>query len=243
MNQIMGNRLTLWAVLCCIHLTTLSGSHAQGANEEVKDVGQSFRVTLFNEWNGPDLFVKAKKSYALLEAHKMSYTKPYRYLSGKPIVVYTKMLTAEGEEQYIPYARFPVTAKILEPLLVLHWDAKANKAGGKVLEFSARKFGYGSYQLVNLSESKVLGYIGDQKKRFSCGPKSEYISNFTFENGARTPIAVYTVNGRKVDLVFSTLTIHRERKRVILFLHAEKNKLGRMVYRSQSLVDFKNEEK
>ena len=236
----MWNHLRRCLVLCCIQLGVLS-CYAQEVGENSEDGTKGFRVTLFNKWEGPELFIKVKKSYVLLEAYKMAYTKTFRYPAGEPVVLYTKQLNDEGKEDYLPYIKIPVSETILEPLLVLYWQAKAKKGSGKVLEFSARKFGYGSYQLVNLSSTKIFGYIGTKKNIFSCNPNTEYISRFSIKNRARTPIAIYISNNNKPDLVFSTLTIHREKKRVILFLHAEENELGRLIYRSQSLVDFKTE--
>ena len=71
-------------------------------------------------------------------------------------------------------------------------------------------------------------------------PGAAYLSKFSHENGNRTPITAFVKSGEEASLVYSTLTIHRERKRVILFLKPERNNLKRLVYRSQSLVDFKN---
>ena len=230
-------------LLPCIYLASLLSSLAQTNDKNVeKERGPAFRVTLFNDWEGPELFVRTKKSYTVLEAHKMAYTKPFRRSKEKPITLYIKALNDDGEEMHKPYLQVQVPVAILEPLLVLHWNAKTKKAGGMVVEFSPRRFGYGTYQIINLSEAKIYGYIGDKQKRYSCKPRAEYISQATYKNGARTPIAAYVAKDKKPSLVYSTLTIHRERKRVILFLKPERNKLNRLVYRSQSLVDFRREE-
>jgi hypothetical protein len=229
-------------LLPCIYLAGLLSCVAQTSDKnEEKEHGPAFRVTLFNDWEGPELFVRKKKSYTVLEAHKMAYTKPFRRSKEKPIALYTQSLSDDGEETYKPFLQIRVPSSILEPLLVLHWNAAAKKAGGMVVEFSPRKFRYGTYQLVNLSEAKIYGYIGDKKNRYSCKPKSVYISQAKYKNGARTAIVVYAAKDKKPSLVYSTLTIHRQRKRVILFLKPERNKLNRLVYRSQSLVDFKRE--
>ena len=230
-------------LLPCLYLAGLLSCLAQtNDNNEEKEHGPAFRVTLFNDWEGPELFVRTKKKHTVLKAHKMAYTKPFRRSREKPIALYIQALNDDGEEIYKPYLKVRVPATILEPLLVLHWNAKAKKAGGMVVEFSPRRFGYGTYQLVNLSGAKIYGYIGDIKNRYSCKPKSVYISQATYKNGARTPISAYVAKDKKPSLVYSTLTIHRQRKRVILFLKPERNKLNRLVYRSQSLVDFRREE-
>ncbi len=233
----MTSPLKTCLLICCSYLAATAVSVAQEGGKEIK---RGFRVTLFNEWKGPELFVKTKKSYAVLKAHRMAYTKKLRLFPGEPIILFTKSLDPEGEEKYKPFAQFRIPASTLEPLLVLHWNAAAGKAGGKVIEFSTRRFGYGTYQLVNLSDTKIFGYIGDKKQLYACNPRDAYISSFRLENVVRTPITAYIANGDEPLLVFSTLTIHRERKRVILFFKAERNKLNRLVYRSQSLVDFRH---
>lgn len=238
----LKSRLEVCLITCSILLAMLISGNAQQRQNEEEKGGKGFRVTLFNDWEGPQLFVKVKKSYVELEAHKMAYTQTFRYSAAEPIVLYSEQTNDEGEVEFMPFIKFAVGKEIIEPLLVLSWQAESKKGAGKILEFSPKRFGYGHYQIVNLSGVKIGGYIGDKKKVFSCDPMSEYISRYKYENGLRTPIAVYTTVSAKPSLVFSTLTIHRVQKRVILFLNAEKNKLGRLVYRSQSLVDFKVEE-
>ena len=243
MNAFSISPMKTCILLPCIYLASLLSSLAQTNDEnEEKEHGPAFRVTLFNDWEGPELFVRTKKSYTVLEAHKMAYTKPFRRSKEKPIALYIKALNDEGEEMHKPYLQVQVPVAILEPLLVLHWNAKTKKAGGMVVEFSPQRFGYGTYQLVNLSGAKIYGYIGDKKNRYSCKPKSQYISQAKYKNGERTGIAAYIAKDKKPSLVYSTLTIHRERKRIILFLKPGRSKLGRLIYRSQSLVDYRQEE-
>lgn len=167
------------------------GTWHAAAQEEDKS-GNHYRVTLFNAWEGPELFVRVKKSYERLEAFRMAYTKPFRYSTDQPIIFYVKVVTEDGEEDYQPFLKIPVPPMVLQPMLVLHWNEKDAKGGGKVVEFSPRKFPYGSYQVVNLSHARIAGYIGDQKKKFSCKAGGEYISPANFVNKARTPIAAYS---------------------------------------------------
>ena len=195
---------------------------------------------MFNEWKGPDLFVKTRKSHVPLKAHRMAYSRPFRLSEGRRIVLYEKVLGEDGKETFEPYLQWQLPGSIDEPLLLLFWDPEAKRGGGKIIEFSPKRFRYGSYQLVNLSSTRILGYVGSKKNRFACDPWAAYISKFSHENGDRTPIAAFVESDGEASLVFSTLTIHRERKRVILFLKPARNKLNRLVFRSQSLVDFES---
>ncbi len=232
----MKNRLKTCLILCVFYLGNAWVSHAQ--ENDTEENGSRFRVTLFNEWGGPQLYVKTTQSYLPLEAYQMAYTKAFRYPSDKPISLYAKLPSEDSTEEYKAYLTVQVPQSLRVPLLVLYWRPEENTAGGKVVEFSSQKFRYGSYQIVNLSKEKIIGYLGDKKNVFSCEPQSCYISPFSFKNGERTAIVAFISQNDEPDLVYSTLTIHRQRKRVILFLNAETNKLGRLVYRSRSLVDF-----
>ena len=146
----MSKCLKAYPLVLCILLWNICIASAQESKE--KESGKTYRITLFNKWKGPEVFIK-KKSYVPLQAHKMAYTKPFRYPLGEPIVIYSKIISEKGEEKYMPYLNIRVPTSIIEPLLVLFWDSQKKKAGGKIVEFSNRVFRYGTYQLVNLSNT------------------------------------------------------------------------------------------
>lgn len=224
--------LLAWALMASILSVPIRG-------EETEADGRTFRATLFNEWDGPQLFVKVKSDHEPLDLHQMAYTKPFPYKAGSPITLYSEQTDPESaESRYIPSIRVPVPDAITEPMLILYWDKEKKSGGGKIVEFSARKFPYGTYQFVNLGEAPIAGYIGKKENRFICKGHSELITPDILKNGDRTPIVIHAKAGKETPLVYSTTTIHRSAKRVIVFLTPEVNKLDRLVYRSSTLVDF-----
>lgn len=208
---------------------------AQEAAEE-KKAGKRYKATLFNAWGGPDLFTKGKDGYLPLKPAKYSYTQPYKY-ADSVIELYTKGVSAEGEEVYLVAMSVPVATSIEEPLLVLAWDRGAKKPHGKVIEFSPKKFKYGSYQIANFSSLTIGGYVGSKKNKVICKPNSEAIAKFNLKEKGATPIVLYTSIGGQTKKVFGTITMHRDSKRAIYLLYAETNNLGQPVFRSIVIVD------
>ena len=201
-----------------------------------------YRVSLFSAWKGPTLYYKGKKEeYHPLEAYKMSYTKPLPYERGKPIIFYTKIENTGEEPVYQPYLRTALPVQVIEPLIVLYWSQKSQKGYSQVLEFSPRRFPYGSYQFVNLGSTNIVGYIKEKTHRFQCAPLKSTISNKSAKNGEVIPIEMVTKNGAETVLVYSSVVKHRNQKRMIFFLYPEKSQTGRLVYKVDLLEDYSQE--
>ena len=212
---------------------------AQDADPKIK--GKTFRATLFNQWGGPDLYVKHKKSLVRIQPAKCSYTRPYRYRENV-INFYKKTLSEEGEETYTVSLRVEVPPSVKEPLVILAWNNQTKQAVAKAIDFSPTNFRYGSYQIVNMSNFPIGGFIGKKTNTFICRPKQEYISSFEFAHQAATPIVIYSKIDGESQKVFGSITTHRKRKRSIYILYPERNKIDQIVYQSIVIVDHKKSE-
>ena len=206
--------------------------------EDTKKVGSTFRATLFNIWGGPQLYVQENKKYVTINPAKYSYSSRYRY-KDNVTVFFEKITTAEGEEQYKPVIRVPIPITIEEPLIVLFWNTKTKKPLAKAIEFSPKKFKFGTYQIINFSDKPIAGYIGKKTNKILCKPASSYITSFNFQSGERTPIVFYAKEGDQMKKVFGSMTIHKDRKRAIYLMYGEINKLKQLVYQGTVIVDFK----
>ena len=233
----MNKQLNTIILIICFLGTSAFNCVAQKDDAELKG-NRGFRVTLANKWTGPELFVKSKKGHALLKIHQQTYTRTFRSPKKKPIELFIRVTDPEGEEIYKPYLQFEVNQTMLEPLVVLHWNEKDKKGGGMLIEYSPKKFPYGTYMILNLSNKKLVGYIGNKKHTYYCEPYKTYVSK-EYKNKSRIPITAYISKESKPSLVFSTLKIHSSRMRHILFLTPEKTKLNRIVLRSKALTDSK----
>ena len=205
---------------------------------------KGFRVTLFNKWGGPQLHILEKQTYVPLRVHKSAYTRIIPFQKDNSIILYSKVDGKKGHEGYKPFLRVHVPDSINEPLLLLNWNSKDQKVEERIIEFSPRKFKYGTYQIVNLSDTPISGAIGAQYNSYTCEAQSSYISNFDIKEGAKIPITAYAKKTEvNLSLVYSVPTIHRHRKRVIFFLKPERNKTGHLTCKAQSVVDFVKTEK
>lgn len=230
-------RLLQIFIVCAV---SASGIAFAGSQIAELSPGQGFRVTLFSNWEGPDLYVRYDQNYEPLRAYRSAYTRVFPFPEEGVIALYAKVDLENNKESYQPIFQVQVPETIAEPMLLLFWDANNQRAGGKIIEFSPGKFPYGSYQIVNISDSPLYGYIGAKENLYTCKERGgTYISDFRFKQGDKIPIKSYIrQESASYSVVFSTLTIHREKKRVILFLIGKRNNEGRLIYHSQSLVDY-----
>lgn len=227
-------------LLSAVWLNSSPSALAQEAEIE-EGKGKSYRVTLFGKWEGDELFSKQKSEYLPVNPAKSSYTRRIQY-SGDSIVLYKKGVSEEGEEIYLAALSVNVPADIIEPLMILAWDNTNMKPYGKVIEFSPRKFPYGTYQIVNLSNFQLGGHIGEKANHVHCMPGKSQIASFDIENGEAAPIVFYTQIDGKTQKVFGSITIHRDRKRSVFLMSPQTNKLGRIVFQSSVIVDVAKQE-
>lgn len=222
-------------------LSSVLYSAAQ-ADDTEEGKAKTYRATLFNKWEGGELYTKHKKGYSLLEPARKSYTQSFKYKESS-IVLFKKGLSEEGEEIYLPALTVSVPPAIIEPLLILAWDSSKEKPVAKVIEFSPRKFPYGSYQIVNLSKLPLGGYIGEKSNKILCKAGKEYITPFALKNAEAAPIVFYTSINNELKKVFGSITIHRNQKRAIYLMNAQTNKLGTVVFQGSVIVDIEKQQK
>lgn len=211
-------------------------------NKKIEANKAGYRVSLFSDWAGPQLYYKGKKGkYSELEAFRMAYTKKLPFTHGQPITFYTKIETGVDEPIYQPYLTLPISSKVVEPLVVLYWSARDKKGQGQILEFSPTRFKYGSYQVVNLGQTPIIGYVGDKSDIFKCQANRSIISSSSLKNGEVIPIEMITSIKSTRKVVYSTSAKYRDEKRTILFLYPKTSSTQRISYRAQVLEDFSQE--
>ena len=219
--------------------SVLHASAQEDGTEKKK--GKTYRATLFNKWKGAPLFTKHKKDYIPIKPAKYSYTRLFSY-KEQAIELYKKGVSEEGEEIYIPALKVNVPTTILEPLLILAWDMNKQKPTAKVIEFSPKKFPYGSYQIVNFSALPLEGYIGAKSNGIRCMPSKTYITRFAFKAHKATPIVFYARINNELKKVFGSITMHKPTKRAVYLMFPQKNKLGRFLIQSSVIVDFERKQ-
>lgn len=227
-------------LLCAIWVSSSICAFAQEADDE-EEKGKTYRASLFGDWGGYELFTKQKSEYLPVRPARSSYTGHIRYTDDS-IVLYKKSVSEEGEEIYLAALSVNVPAGIIEPLMILAWDHTNMKPTGKVIEFSPRKFPYGTYQIVNLSKFQLGGHIGEETNRILCKPGQSQLASFDIENGEAAPIVFYTRIDGETKKVFGSITIHRNRKRSVFLMYPQTNKLGRLVFQSSVIVDIAKQE-
>jgi len=210
---------------------------AQGVDQEDDKKGRTFQVTCFNAWQGPELFVKEKGSHVLLSPAMYTCTKPYKYTEGT-IQLFKKGVDSEGEEIFTPVVITKVPGGMIEPLLILIWDARQKKAVTKVIEYSPRKFHYGSYQIVNFSKLTIGGYIGAKTNKLVCKPYSSHLASFSIKEQEKSPIQLFAKVGDDVKKVYGSITVHKKKKRIVYLLYPTLDKLNRVSLSSRSIVSY-----
>ena len=218
-------------------ILVIQSSAAPESTNEVK-----FRATCLSSWNGPDLYLlSTDNTYLAFTVHSMAYTKTHTHQRNEPITIFQKSTAEDSKESHTPLLKVTIPNTIREPLIALHWDDTSMECTSTVLEFSPEKFPYGSYQIVNLSDIEIEGYIGTEENKISCAAKQQSILNFQFEPGSRIAIVFQHKINDQIKNVFSSLAFHRQRKRVILFFTSKATKNGRINYSTRPLVDYKPE--
>ncbi|MBK1831552.1 hypothetical protein JIN77_12500 [Verrucomicrobiaceae bacterium R5-34] len=217
------------------------GTAAADKRQEEKNLS-GFRVSLFSEWGGKQLYVKGRKGdFRELKAYKMSYTQKFPFAKDQPITLFTKVERPDAEPVYTPYLTVKKPVDVVEPLLILYWSKQLKKGSAQVLEFSPRRFKYGSYQVVNLGATPVLGYVQDKKNRFLCAPKKSVINSYSVENGTVIPIEMITKIGDEPKVVYSSVVKHIKQRRMIFFIYPQTKASGKVQYRTQVMEDYFNE--
>lgn len=228
------------ALVMLISVCTLSAQQAQESEEDQKG-SRVYRATLFNQWGGPELYVKEKKGFSVIKPAKYSYTRPYKY-KGNVIEFFYKTVNAEDRVVYQPVMQSKISPLIEEPLVIIVWDKIKKRPLAKAVEFSPNKFKYGSYQIVNFSGRPLAGYIGDKKNMIKCGSNQSKVTQFKFPHNAMLPMKFYASVDGATDKVFGSMTKHRENKRAVYLIYATRDKQGRIKYQSTVIVDNKKSE-
>lgn len=223
-------------------LTSIPSVHAQNQNRRATEKqaarGASFKVASWKGWSGQDLYIaksgNAEKNNEMIKIDilNLRYSDNYPFKRSNPVVFYHK--TDNDEQPYLPALSVPIPPGCRKPLILLHPEKE--KINHIVYDLNDKDFPFGSYKVVNFTNSPLLIQFG--KKRSKLPPRK----SASFKPGGLEKRAVgckIGINqGGITKVVYSNMLMRRPHKRMIMFFYSDKDQAGRPVIKSRSLVDF-----
>lgn len=228
--------------LICFPATAQSSANERDTLSSENDReyrGKTFKVVCWGEWTKEDLYIgRPRKSregrMTKVSILNMRQSKAYPYKSGEPVVFYKQ--TDDEKKPYEKVISVTIPQTCSEPLIML--VLKKKKVEHMVYDLDAKQFPYGSFRVVNFSPLELRTIVG--KDKFILKPKSDrtVIPNSSGKPKA-VPCRVAVKSKNKTKVVYSSMLMNRPYKRHMLFFYPTKDEVGRTVFRSRSLVDFK----
>jgi len=225
--------LGLWLII----FSAMPNLSAEPTTKENAKKGRHFKVACLGEWSGGALFVSSAqkkpdtKKMIEVPIFDMSYSPSLPYKVGQPIQFFKKT-----ESEKTPY-KLALSVKIPEnikaPLVLLMSHDK--KISYRVFELDPKAFPFGSWRMVNLSKKNLVAAMDKEVKPLP--PGKEMIFHASGKKFVKSWVRIGSKDSK--EIVFSTMIIRRDFKRVIVFLGGGRDTHGQATLNSRMLVDFK----
>ncbi|GAA5495421.1 hypothetical protein Rhal01_01596 [Rubritalea halochordaticola] len=232
-KTIQACMMTMFLMLGSLGLSFAQDA-AENAGEALGGNGkQIFSVTVLGDWKGDKLFVKQDTEYKELSVYDLSITGPLKYQRKEGVVLYQQE-KVDGEFGYKPVRVVKIPPGIKHPLLLFMFNGK--EWGVRIYELDDSNFPGGAYCFVNLCKVPILAKLNDKGQILKPG-KEVLVKRGVTENERVMISASVEGKGGKVETLFSTMSINRPQKRMIMFF-APTEKNGMKTIGCRSLVTY-----
>jgi hypothetical protein len=202
--------------------------------------GSTFKLACWSEWTEDALYIgrlkkRGESKMTKLSIYNMNLSKAYPYSHGQPINFYKK--TDNPEQPYQLVLSVAIPPSIKDPLVLLALQKKG--ASYSVYELDEAAFPYGSLQFVNFTTRALGVSVGEDD--FVIKPKAAHTVIPEFKGQTKAlPCRTLVKHQGETHEVYSAMLMVRAYKRELTFFYLTKDKVGRSVMRTRSLVDFES---
>jgi len=249
--MVMNVKLFLWLWVAGMWLSTtaVNNLYAQSPTNEEEASSPSkpknsavARLCVWGDWKGKELYIQklkrnknSRSKYLKVELLNLGYSPEITYRKGKGIVLCTRVVVEEKEE-FHPLLKIKIPAQIKSPLVLLF----PNKKGGasyQIFDLDASAFGYGGYQIVNLSKAPLIVKLDNKTLKIKAG-LSKQIKGARKDGQTMWLRVARKTSNNKLKLVYSAMLKNRKAKRMFLFFYSESKAKGGGIG-VKTLIDYK----
>ena len=173
----------------------------------------------------------------VVDTPEMTRSESYEFRAGRTIGFYRKVNGTDGEPSLREVASCTVPAGWSKVLFVFFPGEGEDTYRLYCLSDDRAYAPYGSYQFVNLTPSRVTGFL--DKQEFELDSKSSSVMRIRGDASRPIDFGLWTAqDGRKKWLLRNTLT-YKPTKHLVYFLYAAPDRMGRMQMQTKGIVEFR----
>lgn len=236
----MKLRFLLKSVLATLGLfLTIGGTaHARGESGENRPVA---RFTVWGEWLGKNLYIKlpegSRKSdegFLKLDLLDLGYSAEVPFRRALPIELCAR-IEKDGETIWQPLLKVSIPGEIREPLVMIFPNGD-DEATSRVFDLHRSVFPFGSYQLVNLTELRMMAKFDETGIMLPPGGRGHFKGTGQSSFNVWLRVAAEGLD-KNSYVVYSSMMKNRSDKRMFMFFHTS-DASPDMPIAVRTLVDF-----
>lgn len=212
-------------LLCAFGLFLVCGA-AGLAQEESSQKTPIVRFTVWGDWAGKELYLKKPGTdskpddgYLKLALLDLGYSTGFPFSRAKPIELCTQT-EKDGEPVWQTLLNVGITAEVRESLVMIFPKGDGKGAPEyRVFDLDASTFSYGSYQLVNLTESRLLARLDEKEILLRPGAHGHFKGTEASTLNVWLRVAAEGKD-KSAHVAYSSMMKNRSDKRMFMFFHA-----------------------